>query len=205
MVWHSNQPKGSPAMTTLLRIDASARKTGSVTRKLTDRITDRLNPDRVITRDLGTALPQIDETWVTANFTPPESRDAAQSKALVLSDSLVAELQAAETIVIGLPVYNFSVPAALKAWIDLIARAGVTFRYTADGPKGLLTGKRAIIAIASGGTEFGSDIDFASGYLRHMLGFVGITDITFIRADRAGNEGILEAANNAVDALPLAA
>ena len=154
---------------------------------------------------MSTPLPQIDETWVTANFTAPEDRSVAQTEALTLSDTLVAELQAADSLVIGLPVYNFSVPAALKAWIDLIARAGVTFHYTANGPEGLLTGKRAIIALASGGTEFGSDIDFASGYLRHMLGFVGITDITFIRADRAGNEGILEAANNAVDALPLAA
>ena len=192
-------------MTTLLRIDASARKTGSVTRQLTDRITARLAPETLITRDLSTALPQIDEAWVTANFAPPEARDAAQSQALALSDQLVAELQAADTIVFGLPVYNFSVPASLKAWIDLIARAGVTFRYTANGPEGLLTGKRAIIALASGGTEFGSDIDFASGYLRHMLGFVGITDVTFIRADRSGNDGTLEAANSAVDTLPLAA
>ena len=192
-------------MTTLLRIDASARKTGSVTRQLTDRITARLAPETLITRDLSTALPQIDEAWVTANFPPPEARDTAQSQALALSDQLVAELQAADTIVFGLPVYNFSVPASLKAWIDLIARAGVTFRYTANGPEGLLTGKRAIIALASGGTEFGSDIDFASGYLRHMLGFVGITDVTFIRADRSGNDGTLEAANSAVDTLPLAA
>ena len=192
-------------MTTLLRIDASARKTGSVTRQLTDRITARLAPETLITRDLSTALPQIDEAWITANFTPPEARDTAQSQALALSDQLVAELQAADTIVFGLPVYNFSVPASLKAWIDLIARAGVTFRYTTNGPEGLLTDKRAIIALASGGTEFGSDIDFASGYLRHMLGFVGITDVTFIRADRSGNDGTLEAANSAVDTLPLAA
>ena len=192
-------------MTTLLRIDASARKTGSITRQLTDRIVSHLAPEQLITRDLSTPLPQIDETWVGANFTAPEDRNAAQTEALALSDDLVSELQSADTIVIGLPVYNFSVPAALKAWTDLIARAGVTFHYTADGPKGLLTGKRAIIALASGGTEFGSDIDFASGYLRHMLGFVGITDITFIRADRAGAEGILDAAKTAVDTLPQAA
>ncbi len=86
-------------------------------------------------------------------------------------------MQAADTLVIGLPIYNFGVPAALKAWVDQVARAGVTFRYTETGPKGLLTGKRAIIAVASGGTEAGSDVDFATGYIRHVLGFIGITDV----------------------------
>ncbi len=119
----------------------------------------------------------------------------------------MAEVQAADTIVIGLPIYNFGVPAALKAWIDLIARAGVTFQYSAEGPKGLLTGKHAIVAVASGGTEIGSDIDFASGYIRHVLGFVGITDVTFIRADRTAldMDGTVRSARDAVDALPVAA
>ncbi|WP_323767969.1 FMN-dependent NADH-azoreductase [Marinovum sp.] len=167
--------------TTLLRIDASARKTASATRVLTESLTETLAPARVITRDLAdTPLPQIDETWVGANFTPEADRTEAQKARLAQSDALVAELQAADTIVIGLPVYNFAVPAALKAWIDLIARAGVTFRYTAEGPEGLLSGKKVIVAYASGGTPLGSDYDFASGYLRHILGFVGLTDVTFV-------------------------
>jgi hypothetical protein len=96
----------------------------------------------------------------------------------------VAELKAADTLVIGLPIYNFGVPAALKAWVDQVARAGVTFKYSEYGPKGLLEGKRAIVAVASGGTEAGSDIDFATGYIRHVLGFIGITDVEFVTADR---------------------
>jgi len=194
----------------ILRIDASARRTGSISRDLTDHILDRLAtgaPLNVTTRDLADGLPQIDEAWIGANFTAPADRSEAQRAALELSDSLVAELQAADTLVIGLPIYNFGVPAALKAWIDLIARVGVTFQYTADGPQGLLAGKRVIIALASGGTEMGSDFDFATGYIRHVLGFVGISDVQFVRADRSAidPEGSVKAAHQAVDALPVAA
>lgn len=97
---------------------------------------------------------------------------------------MVKELQQADTVVIGLPIYNFSVPAAFKAWIGLVARAGLTFSYTENGPKGLLEGKRAILAIASGGTAVGSEIDFATGYARHVLGFIGIHDVDVVAADR---------------------
>ena len=101
-----------------------------------------------------------------------------------MSDNLISELKTADTIIISTPIYNFAVPSTLKAWVDQIARAGVTFNYTENGPKGLLTGKKAIVAIASGGTQVGSDIDFASGYIRHILGFVGITDVQFVAADQ---------------------
>ncbi|ABD53677.1 FMN-dependent NADH-azoreductase [Jannaschia sp. CCS1] len=170
-------------MTHILRIDASARRDGSVSRDLTTQIVDLLGGEVTI-RDLTTAIPQLDEAWIGANFTPADQRTAQQQETLSLSDTLVAEVQAADTLVIGLPIYNFGVPAALKAWVDQIARAGVTFQYTETGPKGLLEGKRAIVAVASGGTEAGSDIDFATGYMRHVLGFIGITDVTFVTADR---------------------
>ena len=182
-------------MTTILRIDASARKADSVTRTLTDRIIARFPDARVVTRDLGTDLPGIDADWVAANFTPDTARSPAQRTALALSDSLIEELRAADTVVIGLPVYNFGVPASFKAWVDQIARAGVTFRYTADGPQGLLDGKRAIVAYASGGVPMGSGADFASGYVRHVLGFIGITDIAFIAA-----EGVAQDADGAINA-----
>lgn len=170
---------------TILHIDASARRQGSVTRDLTAQIIARHPGARVITRDLAdTPLPQITETWVNANFTPEGDRTELQKEALAQSDALIAELQAADTLVIGLPVYNFGVPAALKAWIDLVTRAGVTFRYTENGPEGLLHGKRAIIAMASGGTEAGSAIDFATPYVRHILGFLGITDVSLVAADQ---------------------
>ncbi len=193
---------------TLLQIDASMRKTGSVTRDLTARVAARFPDARVIQHDLAeTPVPQIDEAWIGANFTPAQDRTPSQNDILALSDRLVADLEAADTVVIGLPIYNFGVPAALKAWIDQVARAGRTFRYTENGPKGLLTGKRAIIAVASGGTKAGSEIDFATGYLRHVLGFIGITDVTFVTADQMmqGGDTALARAQDAVDALTLAA
>lgn len=171
---------------TLLRIDASARRENSITRQLTDEIVTQLAPSTTITRDLAEGVPLLTEEWVSANFTPADQRTPEQDQILKVSDAYVADLQAADTLVIGAPIYNFGVPAALKAWIDQIARAGVTFRYTADGPKGLLEGKRAFVVIASGGTKSGSDIDFATDYLRHVLGFVGITDVDVIAADQLG-------------------
>ncbi|MEL6510540.1 MAG: NAD(P)H-dependent oxidoreductase [Pseudomonadota bacterium] len=188
---------------TILRIDSSARRTGSITRDLSDRIIEHLAPDTVITRDLTDTIPQIDEDWVGANFTPAADRSEAQEDRLALSDALIDEIVRADTLVIGLPIYNFSVPTALKSWIDQIARAGVTFQYTADGPKGLLEGKRAIFAVASGGTEVGSDIDFATGYLRHIMGFIGITDVEIVHADRMAvePEETLKAAHQQVEDL----
>ncbi len=173
-------------MTRILRIDTSPRTESSTSRRLTDRIVERLSaagPTNVVTRDLATPLPFVDATWVGATFTPPADRSDAQKEALAFSDTLVSEVESADVLVIGVPMYNFGVPAVLKAWIDLVARVGVTFKYTQEGPVGLLSGKRAILAIASGGTKVGTDIDFVSGYLRHFLGFLGITDVEIVRAD----------------------
>ena len=187
---------------TVLHIDASARFAGSTTRQLTASIVEKLGGS-VIRRDLTEAIPQITEDWVGANFTPADQRSAAQQDVLALSDTLVAELRAADVIVIGVPVYNFGVPAALKAWVDQIGRAGETFRYTENGPEGLLEGKRAIIALAPGGTPVGSDIDFASGYMRHIMGFVGITDVDVIAAEQvmADADKAIAGANAQIDAL----
>ncbi|NNE79849.1 MAG: FMN-dependent NADH-azoreductase [Silicimonas sp.] len=196
--------------TTILRIDASARGDASVTRALNNNVLDRLAAGSEIEvnhRDLSTALPQITPTWVEANFADPDARTKAQTDALELSDQLIAEVQGADVLVIGMPIYNFGVPATLKTWIDQISRAGVTFRYTDTGPVGLLEGKRAIVSVASGGTKVGSEMDFATGYLRHILGFLGITDVQFIAADNLArdSEGSLAAARTDVSALPLAA
>ena len=188
---------------TVLRIDASARREGSESRALSQRVIDRLAPDTVIHRDLGGTIPAIDTDWLTANWTPEDQRSPEQRKKLALSETLIDELKAADTLVIGTPIYNFAIPSTLKAWVDQIARAGLTFRYTENGPVGLLTGKRAIVAIASGGTQIGSEIDFASGYLRHILGFVGITDVQFVAADQLmlDAEASHAKANAALDAL----
>ncbi|MEL6599879.1 MAG: NAD(P)H-dependent oxidoreductase [Pseudomonadota bacterium] len=170
-------------MGTLL-VHSSARREASVTRALGSDLAERLGAP-VVERDLAHGVELIDEAWVGANFTPREDRSDTQRARLKGSDALVAEVMAAETLVIGMPIYNFGVPAALKAWIDQIARAKVTFEYTPDGPKGLLSGKRAFIIVASGGTEMGSAVDFATPHLRQVLGFLGIDDVTVIRADQA--------------------
>jgi FMN-dependent NADH-azoreductase len=141
----------------------------------------------------------LTENWVGANFTDDADRSDDQKAALAASDEMIAELEAADTIVIGVPIYNFSIPAALKAWIDLIARARKTFRYTEAGPEGLLKGKKAYLVVTSGGVPVGSDYDFATGYLRHVLGFVGITDVNIIAADQQMMNG--EAINQATTAI----
>lgn len=170
---------------TVLRIDASARHEGSVSRDLTDKVINHLKPDHILNRDLAkTPVPQVDQNWIDAAYTPVKDRNDDQKTALQQSDILVDELMTADTVVIGCPIYNFGVPAALKAWIDQIARVGVTFSYTADGVAGLLKDKRVLLIVTSGGTQVGSDIDFATGYMRHVMGFIGLTDVAIISADQ---------------------
>ncbi len=171
----------------ILHINSSARSEGSVTRSLSQAIVDAVSTadTKIVERDLGRSpLPLLNEAWVAANFTPDEARTEAQTESLALSDALIAEIEAADTIVFGIPVYNFGVPAAFKAWIDLVARARKTFKYTETGPVGLLEGKRALVSVASGGTPSGSEIDFATPYIKHVLGFLGIHDVTIIAADQ---------------------
>ena len=194
-------------MTNILRVESSIKGEASVSRKLTDRIVARLtaaDPDATVTlRDLSTGVPHIDGDWIGAVYTPAEARSPEQADRATYSDTLLAEIRAADTLVIALPVYNFGVPAPLKGWIDHLARKGETFQYTEAGPEGLLKGKRAIIALSSDGTKIGSEIDFASGYIRHMLGFFGITDVDFIAADQMvfGPEETLKKAEAQIDAL----
>lgn len=189
---------------TILRVDGSVRRTDSITRDLTNRfiggIADQVDV-AVLNHDLANGLPLIDEAWVGANFTPDEDRTAEQKQTLAQSDTLIADLKAADIVVFGLPIYNFGVPAALKAWVDLIARARVTFRYTEDGPEGLLTGKKAYLLVASGGTPVGAEFEFATSYMKQALGFVGIEDVTIIAADKmmVDAEASLAAATNAID------
>ncbi|ASP20167.1 FMN-dependent NADH-azoreductase [Antarctobacter heliothermus] len=169
---------------TVLRIDASARTEGSVTRQLADTVIARLDPAHLVTRDLTDTVPQIDGAWLAANMTPADARTPEQQDKLALSDRLIDEVRAADTLVIATPIYNFGVPSSLKAWVDMIARAGITFKYTETGSVGLLDDKRVILVIASGGTEVDGPIDFATPWLRHVLGFVGITDVQVVRSDR---------------------
>lgn len=173
---------------TILRIDSSMRVENSVSRDLNNQIVEALSARYqqvdVIVRDLRQPPEVITNDWIAGAFTPEGERSYEQRAALTLSDELIAEIQKADTLVIGAPMYNFAVSAALKAWIDQICRAGVTFKYTDKGPVGLLSGKRALVVMASGGVEMGSPADFVTPYLRHVLAFIGITDVEFIAGDR---------------------
>ncbi len=172
----------------ILRIDSSPQSETGQSIRLADRICSGLDNDRssitIQKRDLSRSLPVIDQEWITANKTPDTERTAEQKDILALSDRLISEIERADVLIIGAPVYNFAIPVGLKIWVDLICRSGKTFRYGEDGRKGLMTGKRAIVLYSSGGTPFGSDIDFASGYLRHILRFIGITDVEFVIAEQ---------------------
>jgi FMN-dependent NADH-azoreductase len=189
----------------ILRVDSSAKTENSESRRLTDRIIDGLKTNGksldVTVRDLNESLPQVNTAWIEANNTQSDDQTNEHKKTLALSNTLVGEIEAADTLIIGVALYNFSITASLKLWIDLVCRARKTFAYVDGSPKGLMTGKKAIICFASGGTPFESNIDFASGYLRHILGFIGITDVTFISADKhfMDDQSLINA-NAAVDA-----
>lgn len=181
-------------MSNILYITASIRSdSDSVSRGLGQRIVDGLAAKTgasVTTRDLAANdLPFMTADRFAANLTPEADRSPEQAALAEIGNTLIAELQAADTIVIAAPVYNFGPPSTLKAWADLVARAGTTFRYTATGPEGLLTGKKAYLAIASGGTPVGSDYDFMTRWLTFFLGFLGITDVTMVAADGIMGEG----------------
>lgn len=181
-------------MPNILYLTASIRSDGeSVSRGLGQRLVEGLAAKTgasVTTRDLAANdLPYVSAGRFAANLTPVGQRTPEQAELAAIADTLIAELQAADTIVIASPVYNFGPPATLKAWADLVARAGTTFRYTATGPEGLLKGKKAFLAMASGGTPMGSEIDFMSRWLVLFLGFLGISDVDMVAADGIMGEG----------------
>ena len=142
---------------------------------------------RLVERDLTPeTMPHLTAATLAALATPAEQRDAAQAERVAFADRLIEEVEQADAIVLAVPMYNFSVPSALKAWIDHIARAGRTFRYTAEGPKGLLGGKPVYLALSRGGVYSegpASAYDHQESYLRAVLGFLGLTDVTAVRAE----------------------
>jgi len=188
----------------ILRIDSSACHSQSITRRLGDEVMRRLKRTHpganLIDRDLSSGIGFLSESWVQANLTNPVERTQAQQEILAGSDLLVRELDSADVIMITAPVYNFSVPAALKAWIDMICRASLTFHYTENGPEGLLKDRPVYLVMASGGVPFGSSADFASGYLRHILGFIGIRDVRPVYAEGT-NANVSASENAALDML----
>jgi FMN-dependent NADH-azoreductase len=178
-------------MSTVLALNSSALGGASVSKQLVDDLVAELRSEEpalaVITRDLGAEpIPHLTLDAATALRTTAPA-NAAQAAARALSDELVAELKTADTIVIGAPMYNFGIPSTLKAWFDYVLRAGITFRYTESGPEGLLRGKRAIVVETRGGlySEGPAQVmDAQEPHLRTLLGFMGITDVTFIRAEK---------------------
>jgi FMN-dependent NADH-azoreductase len=175
----------------LLRIDSSARQS-SVSRQLTQKFVETWKAEHpsgeVIERDLATThFPAITDEWVGAIYTDPIAHTPAQQETLALSDALIEELREADTIVIGAPMYNFAISAPLKAWIDQVVRTGQTWLWTASGPKGLLEGKKVIVLTSRGGAyrpgTHTAPYDFQEPYLRHVLAFIGLTEVTFIHAE----------------------
>ena len=162
-------------------------------------------------RDLGAQpIPYFDGQTAGALFTPAEQRSAEQQSIVALSDTLVAELFEADRIVFAVPVYNFNLPAQLKSYLDYVARAGVTFRYSPEGiPEGLLKGKQVIVLLARGGKAAGTPDDTVTPYLRQILGFLGMTDVTFVAAEgmAMGEAAVVDGlaqAKQQLDHLPLA-
>ncbi|MDE2121010.1 MAG: NAD(P)H-dependent oxidoreductase [Betaproteobacteria bacterium] len=172
----------------ILQINASARREGANSTRVADLVAQSLlqrHADaRLRVRDLAvTPHPMLDEAALGALFTPPAQRSPEQAARVALDDALIAELQAHDVLVLGVPMYNFGVPAQLKNWIDAIARAGVTFRYTEQGPQGLLTGKTVYLALARGGRYRDTPADAQVPYLKTVLGFLGMTDVRPIYAE----------------------
>ena len=172
----------------ILQVNASARRDGANSTKLANRVTERLlaaNPGATVTvRDLAAEpLPVLDEVALGALFTPAEQRSAEQAALAARFDAAIAELQAHDAIVLGVAMYNFGVTVQLKSWIDAIARAGVTFKYTETGPVGLVEGKTVYAACARGGIYRGTPNDSQTPYLKSVLGFLGMSDVRFVYAE----------------------
>lgn len=178
-------------MATILHISSSVRRTGSTSRQLTAEFLSKWKTarpdDTVVERDLAVnPVPHLAEQMMGAFFTPVEQRSPEQVQTVQLSDALVAELFSADVIVLGAPMYNFSISSTLKAWIDHVTRVGVTFNYTDTGPVGMVKDRKVYLFTARGGVYSegpAQAMDFQETYLRAVLGFIGLTDITFIRAE----------------------
>ena len=178
-------------MKKILLIESSPRGSDSYSNQAAHSIVNRLRRDRsgakVIVRDLAqTPPPHVGQAFVTGMNAPPDQRTPEQAEAIALSDALIDELFAADTVVFAVPMHNFGLPSTLKAWIDHISRRGRTFTFSSRGPEGLVKGKRAILVLASGGVYSNGPMkpfDFAEPYLRAALGFIGITEVEAVRVE----------------------
>jgi FMN-dependent NADH-azoreductase len=197
----------------ILQVNASIRSEGANSTRVANDIVARLraaNPGATVTtRDFARTPPAIlDGAALGALFAPAEQRTAEQAARVAQDDALIAEVQAADVIVLGVPMYNFGIPVQLKSWLDAIARNGVTFRYTAQGPEGLLKDKRVLVGLARGGRYRDTPADSQVPYLKTVLGFLGLTDVSFIYAEglnmgpEANAQGFAQAAADLDAVLP---
>jgi FMN-dependent NADH-azoreductase len=171
-------------MKTILQLNTSILSNEGQSTRLANEFVAQLGADEVIVRDLAKEpVPHLTAERFAAFLSKPETRTAEQEAVLAYSDQLIDEVRRADTVVLGLPMYNFGVPSMLKAWFDHIARAGVTFRYTEKGPAGLLTGKKAYVIATRGGYYAGTPADTQTAYVRDFLAFLGITDVEFVYAE----------------------
>jgi len=202
-------------MTHLLAITSSPKTESSVSNDLISRFVDAWAIAQPVTevssRDIGQMPPpHLDEATIGAFYTPSENHTDGQQSLIQLSDELVNELEAADVVVIGSPMHNFGVSSALKTWLDHVARVGRTFKYTANGPEGLLKGKKVYVITARGGNYSPSspahEMDHQSPYLKTVLGFIGFDDVTFVHAEGiAGGEDGIREAEKAIDEIIVAA
>lgn len=198
-------------MTTLLQINSSLNSHNGQSSQLTGRFVSAWqagHPEgRVVLRDLAAEpVPHLDAERFGAFLATPEARNAEQQAVVAYSDALIDELKAADVVVLGLPLYNFGIPSTLKAWIDHVARAGVSFRYTETGPVGLLTGKKVYVVAARGGRYAGTPLDTQTGYIRNLFAFLGMNDIEFVYAEglamgEAPKQAALEQAHQQLEKL----
>jgi FMN-dependent NADH-azoreductase len=206
-----NENKDLP-MKNILLLNSSPRgdasHSGKVAAELVAQIKARAKGATLTTRDLATdVLPHIDDAFITGRTLEAEKRTRSQNEAVALSDKLIAELNAADTVVITSPMINFGLATTLKAWFDYVLRAGVTFKYSEKGPEGLVTGKKVFVAVARGGVYSQGPMkamDFQEPYLRQLLGFIGMTDVTFIPVEGVGfgPDAAAKAEKAAIDSIP---
>ncbi|MDV9033456.1 FMN-dependent NADH-azoreductase [Pseudomonas sp. RAC1] len=181
-------------MSRVLIVESSARQQDSVSRQLTRDFTRQWQAahpaDTLALRDLAlNPVPHLDADLLGGWMKPEAQRSAAEVQALLRSNELTDELLAADVLVLAAPMYNFTIPSTLKAWLDHVLRAGITFKYTPTGPQGLLSGKRAIVLTARGGIHAGASSDHQEPYLRQVMAFIGIHDVTFIHAEGLNMSG----------------
>jgi FMN-dependent NADH-azoreductase len=189
-------------MKKILHIISSPRGEASLSIKLGNAIIEKIKaeyPGSTVKESnlITQQFPHLEEAHLTSFFTPAESRSAANIEAVRHSDEAIHEIMDADIIVIGAPLYNFSIHSSLKAWIDHIVRAGITFKYDGNGPEGLVKGKKVYVALASGGIFSEGplqSLDFVEPYLKHILSFIGLTDITVFRVEGSAIPGVQDTA-----------